>query len=601
MYPAVPPRRNQLELAPNQVRCDRAKPTCDGCQVRDLPCTYPERRNRKKANPQKGQPKEPHISDHVFSGLLERLLRVEEKCTQLVTDPSTASTPLRVDSLGSIPGSSSKSPRQASEAHSVVSSVASRAFLDNGAEDTQGSDLPSYLGTPLIADVRLQQAFEQVLHLKRQNLFKQTVPKGHHIQPEIAKACIENFCTHFQIDTFPSFINVKLMHIIPEIIGMPEVTLDPAVLVLYYSIIYHGSLVIADDLGAQYVNLTQRVYGCCLRVLPAWRERTLGTRTDLITAILLMRASFQQCDFEFSWNMYRIVYQCVKKLNLHNLDQDFPGSFMQQSPDQGTDHDRQGLWALVLVDLFFRMLHDKPPIMTANLTEWHVNLPAINIVPEQPEHMISTLTFFFKSRLTFLLLRFFDLLAQSSDDRDYIQRIEGLCTEIEDLIGEWSIRDLMDANEENVSNWWTLYDLALTASCSMMVMSRKMEALHSEASGIHLPCYDKPLSVLSVNIARNVLKLTLLGLEKYTSPLAAAYLFGAFRCYVPYGCLVTHLFLSNPEGQGSTSLSDMVLLEKVAQRMGAIAERDGDLLPLARTLHKLNLIIHARWKEKMGH
>lgn len=77
----------------------------------------------------------------------------------------------------------------------------------------------------------------------------------------------------------------------------------------------------------------------------------------------------------------------------------------------------------------------------------------------------------------------------------------------------------MDANEENVSNWWTLYDLALTASCSMMVMSRKMEALHSEASGIHLPCYDKPLSVLSVNITRNVLKLTLLGLEKYTSPL----------------------------------------------------------------------------------
>lgn len=152
-----------------------------------------------------------------------------------------------------------------------------------------------------------------------------------------------------------------------------------------------------------------------------------------------MRASFQQCDFEFSWNMYRIVYQCVKKLNLHNLDQDFPGTFMQQSPDQGTDHDRQGLWALVLVDLFFRMLHDKPPIMTANLTEWHVNLPAINIVPEQPEHMISTLTFFFKSRLTFLLLRFFDLLAQSSDDRDYMQRIEGLCTEIEDLIGEWSI------------------------------------------------------------------------------------------------------------------------------------------------------------------
>ncbi|CEI57452.1 unnamed protein product [Fusarium venenatum] len=565
MYPAVPPRRSQLELAPKQIRCDRVKPTCDGCQVRGLPCTYPERRNRKKANPRKGQPKEPHLSDDVFSGLLERLLRVEEKCTHLVTDPSTAYTPLSINSPGSIQGSSSQIPGQTPEAHSVVSSVASGTFFDNDAEKTQGNDLPSYPGTPLIADVRLQQAFEQVLYLKRQNLFKQTVRNDHHIRPEIAKACIKNFCTHFQIDTFPSFINIKLMHFIPDIIDMPEVALDPAVLVLYYT----------------------------------WMERSVGTKTDLVSAILLMKASFQQCDFEFSWNMYRIVCQCVKKLNLHNLDQDFPSTSIRQSLDQGTDYDRQGLWALVLVDLFFRMLHDKPPIMTANLTEWHVNLPAINIVPEQPEYMISISTFFVKSRLTFLLLRFFDLLAQSSDDRDYIQQIEGLCAKIEDLIGEWSIRDLIDANEENASNWWTLYDLALTASCSMMVMSRKMEALHSEASGIPLPCHDKPVSDLSVNIARNVLKLALLGLEKYISPLAAAYLFGAFRCHVPYGCLVSHLFLSDPEEQGSTSLNDMALLEKVAQRMGAIAETDGDLLPLARTLHKLNISIHARWKEKM--
>ncbi|RKK78738.1 hypothetical protein BFJ71_g16417 [Fusarium oxysporum] len=541
-----------------------------------------------------------HVSDHVLSGLLERLLRVEEKCTRLVADPSTVNTALSNNSPGSLQGSYSQTPGQTPEAHFVVSSAASRASIDNDAEETEASDLPSCLATPLNADVRLQQAFEQVLHLKRQNLFNQTVPLDYHIQPEIAKACIENFCTHFQIDTFPSFINIKLMHLIPDIIDMPEVTLEPAVLVLYYSIVYHGSVLIADDLGPQYSNLTQRVYGCCLRVLPAWRERSLGTKTDLISAILLMRASFQQCDFEFSWNMYRIVYQCIKKLNLHNIDQDFPSTFMRQSPDDGTDHDRQGLWALVLVDLFFRLLHDKPAIMTANLTEWRVNLPTINIVPEQPEHMVSTLAFFVKSRLTFLLLRFFDFFAQSSDDEDCIERIEGLCAEIEDLIGEWSVRDSMDANEENVSNWWTLYDLTLTASCSMMVMSRKMEALHSEVSGLPFPCYNKPVSVLSVNIARKVLELALLGLEKYTSPLAAAYLFGAFRCHIPYGCLVNHLFVSDPGEPGSTSFSDMVLLEKVAESMGTIAERDGDLLPLARTLHQLNITIHARWKGNAG-
>jgi len=119
----------------------------------------------------------------------------------------------------------------------------------------------------------------------------------------------------------------------------------------------------------------------------------------------------------------------------------------------------------------------------------------------------------------------------------------------------------------------------------MMVMSRKMEALHFEVLGVPFPCYNKPISVLSVKISHNVLELALLALEKYISPLAAAYLFGAFRCYMPYGCLVNHLFVSEPGEPGFTSLSDIMLLEKIAESMGTIAERDGDLLLLARTLH----------------
>ncbi|KAK7428390.1 hypothetical protein QQZ08_005009 [Neonectria magnoliae] len=455
MDPVVPPRRGQHELAcigcktrkvllvlsahPLSIRCNRAKPTCDNCQVRGLPCAYPERRKKKKANPPRGQPKQPRLSDHVLSGLLERLLQVEEKCTRLVSDPSTVNTALTNDSPGSLQGSSSLTSAQTPEEDSVISSPAFRTHADTVAEKAEANCCPDCPATPLNADVRLQQAFEQILHLKRQNLFRQTASMDYHIRPEIAKACVENFCIHFKIDTFPSFINVKLMHLIPDIIDIPEVTLEPAVVVLYYSIVYHGSMVIADDLGPQGSGLTQRVYGCCLRALPAWRDRSSGTKTDLISAILLMRASFHQCDFEFSWNMYKLVYQCVTKLNLHNIDQDFPSTFMQQSPDSGTDHDRQGIWALVLVDLFFRLLHDKPAIMTANLTEWRVNLPAINIAPEHPEHMAPTLAFFVKSRLTFLLLRFFDLFAQGSEDKDCIERIEGLCVEIEELVREWSV------------------------------------------------------------------------------------------------------------------------------------------------------------------
>lgn len=132
------------------------------------------------------------MSDHVLSDLLERLLQVEGKCTRLVADPSTVNTALSNNSPGSLQGSSSQTPGQTPEAHSVVSSAASRTFIDNDAEEVEVSDLPSCPATPLNADVRLQQAFEQVLHLKRQNLFKQTTSMDYHIRPEIAKACIES-------------------------------------------------------------------------------------------------------------------------------------------------------------------------------------------------------------------------------------------------------------------------------------------------------------------------------------------------------------------------------------------------------------------------
>lgn len=157
-----------------------------------------------------------------------------------------------------------------------------------------------------------------------------------------------------------------------------------------------------------------------------------------------MRASFQQCDFKRSWDMYKIVCQCVQTLNMHNIDQSLSNTLMNpELLSDEPDHHRQGLWALVLVDLFFRLLHDKPAIMTANLTEWRVNLPWLSANPESTEHVVPTLVFIVKSRLTFLLLRFFEIFDQDKKDKNSaIKHVTGLCTEIEDLFEEWSVVSL---------------------------------------------------------------------------------------------------------------------------------------------------------------
>lgn len=78
------------------------------------------------------------------------------------------------------------------------------------------------------------------------------------------------------------------MYLILDIIDMPEISVGPAALILYYSILYHGSLTILPETTPQVGNLTQAMYIHCLRAIPAWQKQASGTKTDLIIAILLV-------------------------------------------------------------------------------------------------------------------------------------------------------------------------------------------------------------------------------------------------------------------------------------------------------------------------
>ncbi|KAH6971433.1 hypothetical protein BKA56DRAFT_495011 [Ilyonectria sp. MPI-CAGE-AT-0026] len=470
------------------------------------------------------------------------------------------------------------------------------------AEEPNSSSSTNYPTTPANVPTLLKQALEQVLDLKRQSFSKETTYLDSSIPPELSKAFIANFFKHYKIDTFPGFINVKLMQLIPDIVDIPEISIDPAALVLYYSILYHGSLPAPAVMAERGNGIPDRMYRCCLRIVPSWQRQIAGTKTDLITAILVMRASFQQCDFKRSWDMYKIVCQCVQTLNMHNIDQSLSNTLMNpELLSDEPDHHRQGLWALVLVDLFFRLLHDKPAIMTANLTEWRVNLPWLSANPESTEHVVPTLVFIVKSRLTFLLLRFFEIFDQDRKDKNSaIKHVTGLCTEIEDLFEEWSVRDSMTKHEETHAYWWMLYDLLATGYCAMMMMVHKIAEFPSDHSGARRVSEEASTTLLSVHIARRVMDLVRLSLGRYPSPAAACNVFGAFRCCIAYGYLARHLFQSDPREPGSTAETDIKLLEQVAESMSAISKMDEDILPLVRTLYELNRAIHARWEERTG-
>lgn len=245
---------------------------------------------------------------------------------------------------------------------------------------------------------------------------------------------------------------------IPEIIDMPEIKVDPAALILFYGILYHGSLTVSQD-----GKLTQAIYVHCLRAIPTWQKQATGTKLDLMTAILLvctirvtmihylilqqltlkhqMRAAFQQCDLEFSWRMYDLVCQFVKKLNMHTIDQSFPNSFPDlDTPTGGADQHRKSFWSLVLVDFFFQLLHGKPAIITSNTTDWRVNLPSMDTIPNDSQHAAATLTFLVKFRLTLIFLHFFDTMGKNAEGKaGVIKHIKALYDEIEALFREWSV------------------------------------------------------------------------------------------------------------------------------------------------------------------
>lgn len=100
----------------------------------------------------------------------------------------------------------------------------------------------------------------------------------------------EGYFKHNRTEIFLEFIDPKLFRSIPDIIDYPQIHIDAATLVVYYSILYIG-LFVADtprrpeDGGLSY---TQQLYVCCLRSLPAWQREATGTRMDFLAGLFMV-------------------------------------------------------------------------------------------------------------------------------------------------------------------------------------------------------------------------------------------------------------------------------------------------------------------------
>lgn len=93
---------------------------------------------------------------------------------------------------------------------------------------------------------------------------------------------------------FLSFTNVDLIKLVPDLIDMPDVTLRPVILVLYFTILHHA--VCMPDLHSfqdreRELDYPTLLYTGALRSMPAWQREATGTKMDFAAAILMVSLS----------------------------------------------------------------------------------------------------------------------------------------------------------------------------------------------------------------------------------------------------------------------------------------------------------------------
>ncbi|KAF5004987.1 hypothetical protein FDECE_8512 [Fusarium decemcellulare] len=395
-------------------RCDRAKPSCSNCVARHIYCIYPDGRKERRPRVPLMQKKQRRKSESHLDALFERLQNLEEKCLHLVSNLSAEarsqerqSSPASfdVESLAHVVPTSG----QHTTSSPVTTSTAQTApEIDPMAGEASSSCIAKRPQHSLDTSTLLKRAFDQVLGLKQQSINEWIACSDVCIRQKISKACVQNFCKHYQLDIFPNFINTKLMHLIPDIIAMPEVSLDPATVVLYYGILYQESLVASTDLTRQDKYLTQSIYACCLREMPTWLQK--GTN----------RLAF---DVNQMW-----------------ADGNLGGLKNSDRLSSEANQDRGSLWGLALADLIFRLIHDKPALLMADLAEWQVNVPWLDVEPKHLQPHVPTLVSLAKSQLVLILLRFFDTVDREGENKAAMaDHVRFLCAEVEQLFLEWAV------------------------------------------------------------------------------------------------------------------------------------------------------------------
>ncbi|KAG9252157.1 uncharacterized protein F5Z01DRAFT_660982 [Emericellopsis atlantica] len=580
-----------------KVRCNRIEPQCDRCKAQDVECTYPVRQKR-RVNRSAGD--QESLANGALSTILERLQRVEQQCVALPADSQQGSP---AEAVPDVPSHRPLAEQPATTVSRPSALPASVALHSQSAKSSPALSTTPYGPTPrspwrpqttaaatpaissnsVHATAILKDAMEQVERHRLQTYSASMITSEIDIPPDLARTWIRRYFAQKPTDMFLSLIDRKLVEMIPEMLNFPHVHIDSCVLVIYYSVLFHGCSIFAGTETAHankhWAKLT---YVACLRAMPIWQRESTGSMTDMIASITLGRVCVEWFDYELAWNMFKQAGEYATKLGIHNLDSN--GAVMRgiQNPDNADD-DRKAFWDLLQVDLFFRLMFNKPPSISGN--PWNVNLPWLNeTIPNQGAERATI--FLASSRVTLLLMQFFAMLEEAAGNPSLMmRRTEAMCLEIRALHDEWDLGRLARESGRNITDTMAVADIALNFFTCIIFMLRKMATLDTSSPQPILTDADVPDSPIALDAARNIVDIVGWLLAKYPNSSTLAVTFGVYRAYISFAYLVSHILRTGNVGPYE---ADMGSLNRVSQCVSDIAACERDFIPLATALQGLN-------------
>ncbi|KAM0251860.1 hypothetical protein ACHAP5_001523 [Fusarium lateritium] len=537
-------------------------PQCGRCKSQTLGCVYPVRAKRRSARPLIDPALLADGSNAALSTILDRLQRLEAQGI-------AGSSPVNGRSIPTPGGDGSEISPSPVASNTTIGHESSALTPHNPIREMDAMTV-------------LKDAVDHVQELRRRTFGTTVVTSSLDIPTDLAKTWVANFFKHMPAWMFISLVNRRIIEMLPDIINLPHIHVDPVILVIYYSVIYHGCCVKASNVastdGLAYMNSS---FLGCLRVLPSWEREASGTMTDLIAALFTSRMAAEFFDYDLAWRTFKYACQYCQDLNLHKLDSDESDTFFSEAK---CDEERRGFWEVIQIDLFYRLILNTPPAITNNI--WKVNLPWLDPNSDSLPQGMQTTAFLASSRVSLIIARFFAMLddPENTTRSEIVAKTEDLCREMQQIFTEWQLIEWMEAAQDNEQEIWVVADVILTGYTSIIYMFRKMSLLDSNSPRPPTTDLDIPDSPIVEDAARRLIAALNRLLVIYPYGVTMTALFGAYRCFVAFAYLAnTVLRAKDPR----LYMADVEALERLSDQSTFLCRGNRDVMPLVKAMQSI--------------